>query len=320
MNFRMCFALLVGFACVSIAPAQLAVPSDTPQVPATGPATGKPPEVARLLHQLAQARTLVENALDFSQSMQVENLRLRGEVAKLKKTLADRHNLTARLRRAKDQLQIEISRLKIQVASLRSGDPSAVMPPTPQATTRPVRSPSTRPVPTPATQPTQPAGTDVFGGRVKRIGQTSAIISFPIDRLVAKDEKFHIFRGTKLMAVFIAQQVMPGSAMGKVSDVKETVKVGDRVVRTSKAPAPAVQVVSGGKGRVKGILKDMASITIGKNDGVTNGMQFYIHRGEKLIAVFTAARVVANETVGRLSDVTAPVRIGDHVVPKTGHR
>ena len=53
---------------------------------------------------------------------------------------------------------------------------------------------------------------------------------------------------------------------------------------------------------------------------MTKGMQFYIHRGEELVAVFTADRVAATETVGRLSDVKTPVRIGDRVVPKTGLR
>ena len=129
MNSRMCFALLIGFACASIASAQSAVLPDAPLVPATGPAAGKPPEVARLLRQLAQARTLVENALDFSQSMQVENLRLRGETAKLRKALADQRDLTARLQRVEDQLRIEMSRLQIQIASLRCGRPSpAVIP------------------------------------------------------------------------------------------------------------------------------------------------------------------------------------------------
>ena len=316
MNSRMCFALLIGFACASVASAQSAVLPDAPLVPATGPAAGKPPEVARLLRQLAQARTLVENALDFSQSMQVENLRLRGETAKLRKALADQRDLTARLQRVEDQLRIEMSRLQIQIASLRGGRPSPPVIPVPPATTRPA------PVPAPATQPAPPAVAAAFEGRVESIGQTSAIISFPIDRLVEKGEKFHIFRGTKLVAAFSVQQVMPGSAMGKVSDAKEAVKVGDSVVRTSKAPAPAVAapIVPGGKGRVKGVRNDLASISLGKDDGVTKGMQFYVHRGEKLVAVFTADRVAATETVGRLTDVKTPVQIGDRVVPKTEPR
>ena len=319
MNSRMCFALLVGFgfACASVASAQSAVLPDAPLVPATGPAVGKPAEVARLLRQLAQARTLVDNALDLSQSMQVENQRLRGEATKLRKALADQRDLTSRLQRVEDQLRIEISRLQIQIASLRGGRPFPPVIPVPPATTRPA------PVPAPATQPAPPAVAAVFEGRVESIGHTSALISFPIDRLVGNGEKFHIFRGTKLVATFIAQRVALGSAIGEVSDAKEAVKVGDRVVRTSKASAPApaaAPIVPGGKGRVKGIHEDLAAITLGKDDGVTKGMQFYIRRGEKLVAVFTADHVTATESVGRLADVKTPVQIGDRVVPKTGPR
>jgi hypothetical protein len=65
------------------------------------------------------------------------------------------------------------------------------------------------------------------------------------------------------------------------------------------------------KGRIQSIDADVAVTTVGTNDRVRKGLAFAVYRR---VATFTADRVEANRTTGRLTDSKEKVKVGDVVL------
>lgn len=67
-------------------------------------------------------------------------------------------------------------------------------------------------------------------------------------------------------------------------------------------------------GRIKNVTEDLATISVGEDDGVAKGMKFLVYRGDQLLATFIADQVQPDETAGRLVNVQAEVKGGDNVL------
>ena len=80
-------------------------------------------------------------------------------------------------------------------------------------------------------------------------------------------------------------------------------------------PAPKVTVDIGLNGLVTDVdLKNsMAGISIGKADGVKEGMKFYVTRGKEFICEILIIDVNTEESAGFLEHVQQPPKIGDNV-------
>ena len=322
--------LLAAFAAAAATSAADDGLPEAPETPATAPATrvadAPAGEVARLRRRLAQAKTLANDAVNFAQSLQQENQRLRGQVGELEQQLVAQRTAAADMMRELSRLRGEVATLKVQIEALRQ--PGIVLRPRPsrEPIQPSVTPPATRPATEPASRPAVvPVVSAAFEGRVTSVGEDLAIIRFPAQHVVDRGGTLYVFRDTKLVARFLVQQVRGGSAMGRLTDVLEPVKAGDRVLRTENptpatapAPPPAAPAAPAAEGRVTAVSGTLAAISLGSKHGVTKGAEFFILQNGKLVATFVADRIEVTETAGPLVNVTGDVRAGDAVVPKRG--
>lgn len=65
------------------------------------------------------------------------------------------------------------------------------------------------------------------------------------------------------------------------------------------------------KGRIVAATDDMATINVGKEDGVAAGMRFTVFRGPTYVAMLTVERVDPDKSIGRLDLAKSKVQIGD---------
>lgn len=65
------------------------------------------------------------------------------------------------------------------------------------------------------------------------------------------------------------------------------------------------------KGQIVAVADDMATINVGKEDGVAAGMRFTVFRGPTYVAMLTVERVDAEKSIGRLDLAKSKVQIGD---------
>jgi hypothetical protein len=66
-------------------------------------------------------------------------------------------------------------------------------------------------------------------------------------------------------------------------------------------------------GLIKEIRDNMATITVGEDDGVLKGTRFLVYRGDKLLGTFYADTVEADESAGRIEDIKGEIKGGDNV-------
>ena len=76
----------------------------------------------------------------------------------------------------------------------------------------------------------RPDITKPLHGRVKSVSNDLAEISLGEDDGVATGMRFLVYRGDKLLAIFVADKVEPDSTAGRLLDVKATIKGGDNVL------------------------------------------------------------------------------------------
>jgi hypothetical protein len=171
--------------------------------------------------------------------------------------------------------------------------------------------------PAPQTQPASrpAAGAAAVAGQIDSVGTDLAVASFPAAQTVAVGTVLYVFRDGQKIATFTVQQSRAGSAMGRLGDVRAPVQKGDRVSDTAEPPPPAARL-STAQGEITAVQGEMASISLGSEDGVKPGMQFYVHRGDQFVATFVAQDVVSNQTVGPLINAASKAQAGDTVTPK----